>query len=396
MDRPRFQSPRFLILYALAAAGGAIAYVPFLTILLPMQVTSIVGDADVEWLAYCAFAGAVAASIANIAFGWFSDATRNRKSWMLAGLGLSSAVLVSMSHARDMETLIGLIVLWQVFLNMMLAPLAAWAGDCVPDGQKGILGGLLAFSPAAGALAAAIVTYPGLAGPDARLVIVAVIVAACVLPAILFGAPTEFPELNRPTASDEKLIQTTETARSVVVRMWLARLLIQISEAALFAYLYFWFRSVDGSMTDSSVARIFSVILIASIPVALWTGRWADRSGRPILPLPVTAALGSAGLIAMALSFSLETAIAGYVLFGIATSVFLSLHTGQTLRVLPKPQTRGRDLGIFNLTNTGPSLVVPWMAIALVPVFGFSGLFYLLAGLALLAAILLASLPRPR
>ena len=48
-------------------------------------------------------------------------------------------------------------------------------------------------------------------------------------------------------------------------------------------------------------------------------------------------------------------------------------------------------LGLFNLTNTMPSLVMPWFTLALVPSFGFSGLFLLFAGLALVAALLLLS-----
>jgi hypothetical protein len=71
---------------------------------------------------------------------------------------------------------------------------------------------------------------------------------------------------------------------------------------------------------------------------------------------------------------------------------FLSLHNGQALRVLPRPQNRGRDMGFFNLTNTVPSLIIPWMTLAMVPKFGFSGLFLVLAGLVALAAILLAQM----
>ena len=52
---------------------------------------------------------------------------------------------------------------------------------------------------------------------------------------------------------------------------------------------------------------------------------------------------------------------------------------------------RGRDLGFFNLTNTVPSLIMPWLTLAMVPVFGFSGLFWVLAGLAALATLLLAT-----
>jgi predicted MFS family arabinose efflux permease len=98
----------------------------------------------------------------------------------------------------------------------------------------------------------------------------------------------------------------------------------------------------------------------------------------------------------MVMADEITFAIGGYVVFGIAATIFLSLHTGQTLRVLPKPQHRGRDLGIFNLTNTVPSLVMPWLTLSLVPQFGFSALFILFAVLSLLAGALLASVPRPR
>jgi hypothetical protein len=59
------------------------------------------------------------------------------------------------------------------------------------------------------------------------------------------------------------------------------------------------------------------------------------------------------------------------------------------LRVLPRSDRRGRDLGFFNLTNTLPSLVMPGLTLALVPALGFRGLFLLLAGLAFGAAALL-------
>lgn len=389
------QSPRFLLLYALAAAGGAIAYVPFLTILLPMQVTGLVGDRDVVWLAYATFAGALAASIANIGFGWLSDRTGTRRVWIAMGLALSSAMLVSFSQVTEIAWLIVLLVLWQLGLNMMLSALAAWAGDCVPDSQKGLLGGLMALSPAAGALSAAIITLPGLAGAEGRLWLVAAMVAVCVLPALLIGAPHRFPHLMHEAGEpDAQAEQAQVHSRNTVARMWLARLLIQISEAALFAYLYFWFRTVDPAMTDARVAQIFSIILVVSVPLALATGYLADRYRRPFMPLAAAAVIAGIGLTMMALSSSLASALAGYVVFGVAASIFLSLHTGQTLRVLPKPRNRGRDLGLFNLTNTCPSLIMPWLTLGLVPAFGFSGLFVALAGCAALAAILLASLAR--
>src|SRR3546814_11291811 len=60
-EAPRRQSLGFLLLYALAWAGGAIAYVPFLAILLPARMSALVGASDVEYLGYVTFCGAVAA-----------------------------------------------------------------------------------------------------------------------------------------------------------------------------------------------------------------------------------------------------------------------------------------------------------------------------------------------
>ena len=392
---PRRQSLGFLLLYALAWAGGAMAYVPFLTILLPARMTALVGAGDVEYLGYVTFCGAVAASLAGIAFGWLSDVTRNRRGWVAAGLVLTILLLLAVPLARDVWTLIGIILLWQFALNMVLSPLSAWAGDCVPDEQKGLLGGLIALSPALGAWSGAIATMPGLVSVDGRLAVVAGLVLLAVAPVLLFGRPRPFPELTAPppVRADGDV---AARPKGPAVRMWLARLLVQIAEAALFAYLYFWFRSIDPAMQDNEKARLFSVALTLAVPAALLAGRWADRRDRPFLPLVIGASVSAMGLVGMALAGDAGMAKASYLIFGIATTVFLSLHSGQTLRILPRSDRRGRDLGVFNLTNTVPSLIMPWLTISLVPGFGFETLFLLLAALAAGAVLLLATMPRGR
>lgn len=379
---------RFLLLYALAAAGGAIAYVPFLTLLLPARMAELAGADDVRWLGYLTFFGALAASAGGLLFGWLSDRTQSRRPWVLAGLVLTIALLLAVPHAHDVATLLALLLAWQLALNMILGPLSAWAGDVVPDAQKGLLGGLLALSPALGAWSGALVTLPGLVSMEQRVTAIALLVAAAILPALLFGRPRAFPELMVVEPRPERPVAHP------AVRMWLARLLVQIAEAALFAYLYFWFRSIDPTMGDHEKARIFSLALTIAVPVALLAGRWADRRNRPFVPLAAAAVLTCAGLIGMALAADPTSAKAAYLVFGIATTAFLSLHSGQTLRVLPRADHRGRDLGIFNLTNTIPSLIMPWLTISLVPGFGFDALFLLLAALAAAAVLLLATIPR--
>jgi MFS family permease len=382
------QSPRFLWLYALAWAGGAVAYVPFLTILLPIRITAVAGDGNIRWLAYITFSGAIAASLGNILFGSLSDRTGNRRGWIATGLALNVGLLLAMTLVVAPLALLGLILLWQLALNMMLGPLSAWAGDCVPRVQMGLLGGLLAFAPAMGAIAGVLITLPDLAGPSGRVALVGALVVACVAPVLLFGRPLRMPET--PVGANDK---RPHKARRPFVSMWLARLLVQIAEAALFAYLLIYFQAVQPGIGEGFIARLFCVVLVAAVPVALSVGRWADQTQRPFFPLAIAATLSGSGLVVLALSRDIDWAIVGYILFGLATTVFLSLHGGQTLRVLPTPRHRGRDLGVFNLTNTVPSLIMPWLTLALVPSFGFTGLFALLALLAFTSAMILSVLP---
>lgn len=374
------QSNAFLLLYALAWAGATIAYVPLLTLLLPARVEGLAGSQAIGWLALLTFAGAVAASAGNIAFGWLSDVTGARRPWVIAGLAATVALTLALGRAESFAAVLLCLIAWQLALNAMLGPLSAWAGDCVPDAQKGTLGGLLAFAPAAGSLAGVVATWRYWDDPQTRLAVVAAMVVACVLPLLLFGRPRPvvIVATDRPTGSHR-----------AALRMWFVRLLVQISEAALFAFFFLWLRSLSGGFDDAAAARLIALVWGISGPVALLVGPMADRFGQPILPLRIGAVLAAGGLLVMALAAAPWLAIAGYILFGIASSVFLALHTAQTLRVLPRPGRRGRDLGLFNLTNTTPSLVIPWLTLALVPTYGFAPLFLTLALLTGAAAFLL-------
>ncbi|PLK23163.1 MFS transporter [Porphyrobacter sp. TH134] len=389
--QPERQPGWFLALFALASAGGAVAYVPLLTVLLPQRIAELQGREDVTALAQVTFLGAVMASLANIAVGMMSDRSRTRRPWIAVGLVLSNVLLLAVGEARSVTAIVVLVMMWQVALNLMLAPLMAWAGDCFPDAQKGVLGGALALSPALGALAGSLVTYAGLVVPEARLALVAVLVSALVLPVLLCGAQRVRPALMVPR---EAIRRTSPLHQSAMARMWAARLLVQVAEGGMFAFLLYWLRSIAPGYPENGAANIFSAVLVCAVPISLVVGRWSDRRARPVVPLMAAALLCAAGMLVMAAAGTLPLAIAGYVLFAIAAAVFLALHASQTLRVLPAPQHRGRDLGVFNLTNTVPGMVMPWLTVLLVPRFGYAGLFVLFAALSLCSAVLLASLGR--
>lgn len=382
------QTRLFFWLFAFAWAGGSIAYVPFLTILLPLRVLAMAGPSSVMVLGLITFFGAVAASIGNIVFGWLSDRSGYRRPWVAAGLILNLSLLLAVPLGRGPWAILAIVVCWQLALNMMLGPLSAWAADRVPAHMTGYLGGMMALSPALGAFSGAIATIPGLANAGQRLWLVAAMVAACVVPLLVFA-----PRVSQQQEDGAEREAVRRPVRIAVI-MWLARLMIQIAEATLFAYLFLYFRSLDPGVADSRIARLFSGVVAAAVPIAILVGRRADSLRRPARPLAICASISGLGLVAMAAARSIAAATFAYVGFGLATIVFLSLHSGLTMRVLPNPAHRGRDLGIFNLTNTVPSLFMPWLTITVVPTRGFAVLFIVLAVLAFSSSMLLFRVKR--
>jgi MFS family permease len=381
---------RFLLLYALAYAGGVIAYTPFLMLVLPARVTALAGADDVRWLGYIVFAGAIAASLSGIASGWLSDVTRRRRFWVGVGLAATILLQLAMARAGTVGMLLCLVTAWQLALNLMLTPLIAWAGDCVPDARKGLLGGLLSIAPPLGALSAIALPQDLAGGIEARTAIIAAMTALPMLPLLLFARDARFT----PPPGPDHGAPLAMTVNRITAQVWLARLLMQLSGAALAAYLYFWLRSLDPALGDAGKMLLFASGLVASVALALLLGRWTDRHGQGFAALALTAVLAGGALLAMAWAETALAAKLAYALFVAANGAFLALHASQSLRVLPDPRRRGLGLGLFNLTNTAPSLIMPWIAISLVPTMGYDALFLVLAGLALAAALLLVRLPR--
>lgn len=376
------QSPRFLLLYALAYAGGFVAYVPLLTILLPVKMAAAAGGEKLEWLAAATLLGAVAASIANIAFGWASDLTRSRRPWIMAGLLLTIGAYGLIHLASAPAMIVAAIVLWQVMLNMMLAPLAALAADHVPDAQKGVLAGLLGAGQPLGSVATIVVTLPGIEMETVQFAVVCAMFAAMVLP--LFAVRPLPIAAELPVSAEQRIVR-----RRDLTLIWFARLFVQIACSVLFSFLLYYFQSLPGEMASvATVARTGGVTMLLAIPLALLLGRASDRIGarRPFL---IGAALAmTAGLGVMGMATALPVAILAYGLFGCASSIFLALQSVYTMQLLPSPAHRGRDLGLFNLTNTLPSFLSPLLAVTLVTGRSFTLLMGTLALLVILSAVL--------
>lgn len=370
------RSSGFLLLVALANAGGVIAYLPVLTLLLPLRVALVAGADRLGVLTACVIAGAVAASGSNIAFGWWSDRAvargAGRRPFVAGGLVGVAIGCALVAGAASPATLVLAVVAFQCGVNALLAPLLAIMADEVPDAQKGLAGGLLTLGgPLAAAVTAALLG--GDLGAAARFALVPVACAACVLPLVStrrWPASATIPTAVRP-------------GRRALVLVWSGRLLVQVAGNVLSLYLLFYFESVMPDQPLDALARsighLLTIATLLPLPAAVLAGRLSDRSGRRKPFLLAAAGIAAIGLLGMAAARDWTGGAVAFAVYATGSGVFLALHAGFAMQLLPSPRHRGRDLGLLNLANTLPALVGPVLAWQLATPRDFSTLLLVLA-----------------
>lgn len=364
IDKPLLRSRLFLIVFALANVGGVIAYLPLLTLLLPLKIEALSGAGRIGVFTACVTTGAVAASLSNLVFGWLSDrsvrAGGGRRRWMVGGIVATAASYGAVAMAVSPIALILAIVVFQLAVNALLAPMTAIMAEEIPDTQKGLAGGLLSLgSPAASAFSAMLVGQVML--PEAaRLAMIVAAVTIAVLPLLLMRAER--------TATATAIVEDVRPAPRDLIVAGLARLLLQVAAVVTQAYLLYYFESiVPADMRGDLPQRIghlMTLAFVAPLPIAVLLGRLSDLMWRRKPVLLFAAAVAVAGLLGMAVAKDWTAGALAFGLYTTGSSVFVALHATFAMQLLPDPAHRGRDLGLFNLANTLPSLLGPpltWM-----------------------------------
>lgn len=385
----------FILLVALANAGGVIAFLPLLSLLLPVRIAEIAGETRIGLFTATVIAGAIAASLSNIAFGWASDRTRarggGRRSWVVIGLVLLALSFAAVAIARSPAAIILAIILFQVAVNALLAPLFAIMADEVPGAQMGLAGGLIALgSPLASAVGAVMIAL-ALPGDGAQLAFILAMVLLCVVP-LLRVPSVEVAAI--ASATPPRL-----AGRDLAVA-WLSRLLVQIAGNVLSLYLVYYFVSIDPDLSVAKqvgpIGQLMTIAYLLPLPAAVLLGRWSDRIGRRKPFLLAAALLAGLGLLGLAVARDWTTAACAFALYAMGSSVFLSIHSGFAMQLLPSAAHRGRDLGLINLTNTLPALIGPALAWALSTPRDFGPVMLLLAALTLIGGALVLGIRQQR
>lgn len=381
--------------YGAAQTGAFICFIPLLTLLLPEKAGVIGGGAKALLLGLAAMLGGLTAAAANFVFGTLSDRTLSRfgrrRPWILCGVAAVAVSLALLALARSPIQLVLGVIVFQIAVNALYAPLTALVPDLVPDSQKGLISAWAgAALPVANLFTALVVSrLSGWTG--AQFAVVALAAAVLIVPFAV--------RLKEPPAPGRRTPFRLSLAALRDLRfraLFASRLLAESAVAINTLYLLFWLLGMPEGTTPAgwSAPDVFASLLVASTLAAM-VGGFAGgalsdrRRGRRGFVI--------AGAAGMALALWLMVAAAAWpglfaaqLLFGLSHGIHATTVAAMTAESLPDRSRAGRDLGVMNMAVAVPQSLAPACAAVLLALgLPLSSVFTAAAAAALLAGIVL-------
>jgi MFS family permease len=381
-------SKGFVAAYMAAQVGAYIAFIPLLTLLLPLKAEAIDPAGRTGLLSQVAFWGALTAGLAGVLAGVIGDRTRHwrggRSVWMIAGL-IGTVGSYGLIHAATTQTtLMTAIIALQISLNFMLNPLAATLPERVPARQRGMVAGFAGLAFPLSSLFGALAIGVWLTGEAQRL---GLVVAATVILMLPFIAVTlrSTPMPVRTSSNGFSLVALAD--RDFLIAFG-SRLMVQTSVALNVLYLLFFLdqeadaqRALVDVRIEVVVGGLLATSTVMSVVAGLIGGKVSDRIGRRRPLVFAGAVLLSGGALLMAAVPAWPGPWIAQALLGLGIGLYGSTDAALAAEVLPSPQNAGRDLGLLNVAMTAAQMLAP--VLGLLALTWFSGdlqLVYVMAG----------------
>jgi MFS family permease len=283
---------------------------------------------------------------------------------------------VGFALADNIATLFVAVIFFQISLNCCFSPLGALLADHFPDEVKGRLGGLLTAALPTSTL---LVVPAALFFPEdgfLPFLLIGGVVIGCQLPLLAIWGLGPVIESKRTHSiefvGDRK--QTNVFSDPTLLKdfalAWFSRVLVQTGAAFVIGYIYLYLSVTQlpqegwvGAGASEILAALTAPSAILAIGVTLVAGFLSDRAKNRRAPLFVFACLFGVGMGLLASATKLVWFFIGYVLLQTALAAYLSVDTALIAQLVTGHPRRGLLLGVMNLSNTFPSIIVPVIAL---------------------------------
>ncbi len=398
-------SPLFIVTLAVSLMAGGLSVICIKQLLLPLQVSLIDPIHTNSSFTLVASLSAFIGMIASPLLGAVSDRTPwrwgRRRPWIVFGLVALVIGLLLMAFASSIAgLLIGEIVV-QIGNDTLFATLNALIPDLVPPQQRTLATAAGGIAPTFGGVVGLLLVN-GLTNTRipaqgySLLAVVSVILVLCVLIAVReqplpagvlppFRLRTFLFGLVRPLG------------RRDFALVFASRFLAFLGFTILGAYLLFSIRSGNPHLPVSVAAgrvTTFQVISATALLIASLIIGITKRNQR-LKPLVIGGALlMMVGLLLLVSMPIWPQMLLAACFFGAGFGVYLAADLNLAVRVLPRQEESGKDLGILNMTIFLTLIISPIVGGMVIAVTHSYALLFGLAALACLGAAVLILLVR--
>lgn len=359
-----------------------------ITIAVPATTARLAPENHVLVLSVLASITALATMLVPPLSGWLSDARRrrggSRSSFVTAGLAIDVAALAGLAYANTLPLFALLLVIATLGSNVALSAYQAMLPEAVPRKHWGTVSGIRGVATLAGTVIGFAIA--GLApSPEITYLVAAGVMAV--------GAVSLLGVREGEYGAAEEHARVRDWHDFGVV--FVARALVFFGLTLLQTFVLYYFRDVQrlGNPSAGTALYAFATVFGAVISSVV-LGILSDRAPRKI----VTALAGvclTLATIGFAVAPELRWMLPFAVLFGIGFGGMISSGWAMAMDAVPQLHNVGRDLGIWGVATSVPSVIAPlaggWLIGAFhgersgyQAVFGLAGFSFALASLAVL------------
>ena len=378
---PEFpQNHRRTIALVLIAAAGMYIMMLTLSTALSLRIASIAPDGKEAALSLAVSFGALLQLVGVPLGGALSDRTTSqfgrRRPWIAGMLAIALAGMAVIGTTSSIPVIVVAYIVGITAAQVGFSSYAVIPVEGVPDNMRGKVMGMMgmfgALAMSAGSyLAAALVSVPFF------LMTAPVLLAiACSLP-LLIGykdpakAKADVPPLDIAGLFKNLIVDPRKHPDFGWV--WLSRFLAGVAMTGLFTYfIYFMMDGLGLPIAQAGANAGFLSLLSAPVSIVFFTasGWLSDKIGRR-KPFVVAAALFMAtALFVAGTATTFNQFIVAWLLFAVGQAMYLTVDLALCAAVLPNAKDVGKDMGVFQLALSIPSIVVPLVAPSILAIGG--------------------------
>jgi MFS family permease len=355
-------------------------------VILQRRMDDLVGKANAgSGLALLTLLGAAVAIVVQPTIGTISDYTitrwGRRKPYIAIGAVLDVVFLAGIATSNTYVSVVAFVVLLQISSNFAQGPFQGYVPDLVPAAQVGLASGLMGVMIVLGRIGGVAIASIGLF--TGSFVAATIGLGLLELTTAIVTVVTVDEGRAAVARGGRSWLQIATGAWGLDILkersfVWLlgSRLFVLMATVTLTDLIFFYMsRSIGLSDTEIAVWINVATAVIA-VTTALTTfpaARLSDRLGRKTL-VYFTCALGSVGMLGVALAPNIVLAVVFVIPVGIAAGAFLAVDWALMTDIVPKA-TSGRYMGISNVVTgaAGPiAIAIGGVAMDRVGAFDFS------------------------